>query len=272
MKKRIFIIVIIIFVLMLFISSCVVPICNVPKTVLIDDSHNNKQYIGNNTNLVSILQGMGFTVSYTGCSGFFPENYGVFIIPVPVTEYSVSEMQKVSTFLSKCSRKLLVIGEWVSYYDNTPLNNLLSYLGSGISFNNEVVKDNVYKYDGNLLWPTVNSFVVHPVTTGLSSIVLFASTTLNVTGNAISLANTSNVSYLGAPVFVSDSSAISQDNQKNDEDSIVVSGPFSVVAAQTLMKGNIVAVGDSDIFSDKSSSDNIEANNNEQFFKNIISW
>ena len=276
MKKKIFIIVIIAFVLMLFISSCVVPICNVPKTVLIDDSHNNKKYGGDNTNLISILQAMGYTISYTGCSGFFPENYGVFIIPVPVTEYSVSELQKISTFLSKCERKLLLIGEWKGYYDNTPLNNILSFLGSGISFNNEVVRDVTFRYDNNSSWPLVSSFLTHPVTSGLNSIVLFAATTINVSGSALALANTSNVSYLGAPIFIPSMSSNYPDNLKDKKkDGIVISGPFCVVAAQTVMSGKIVAVSDSDIFSDGGSVpvDNyIDVADNEQLLKNIINW
>ncbi len=240
MKKRIFIIVIITFVLMLFVSSCVVPICNVPKVVLIDSNHNNKKYIGNNVltkfaKSISILQTMGYTVNYTSSSGFFPENYGVFIIPVPETEYSVSEKQQVSTFLSKCGRKLLLIGEWGGYYDNTPLNNILSYLSSGISFNNEVVKDDINKYDNNNDWPIVSSFLSHPVTTGLNSIIPFAATTLSVSGNALSIANTSAVSYLGAPVFDSSTSSFCSYNLKDETDSIVFSGPFPVVAAQSIL-------------------------------------
>jgi len=211
MKKRIFIIVIITFVLMIFISSCVVPICNVPKTVLFDNSHNNRGCFDDNVltkfaKLISTLQTMGYTVNYTSSSGFYPENYGVFIIPIPETEYSSSENQKISTFLSKCERKLLIIGEYYSFYDNTPLNNILTYLGSGISFNNVLVKDNINKYDNNTSWVIVNNFITHPVTAGLNSIIPFATTSISVSGNAISLANSSAVSYLQAPLFDSSTS------------------------------------------------------------------
>lgn len=280
MKKRIFIIIIITFVLMLFISSCVVPICNVPKTVLIDNNHNNKKYNGTNVQihyakLISILQTMGYTVNYTLSSGFFPENYGILIIPIPETEYSATEKQQISTFLSKCERKLLLIGEWGGYYDNTPLNNILSFLGSNILFNNEVVKDNTYKYDNNSDWPIVSNFLTHPVTTGLNSIVPFAATTISVSGSALALANTSAVSYLGAPIFESSASSFCPDNLKDETDSIVISGPFCVVAAQSVMSGKIVAVGDSNIFSDGGgipAGDYIDAADNEKLLKNIFNW
>ena len=281
MKKRIFIIVIITFVLMIFISSCVVPICNVPKTVLFDNSHNNKGCFDDNVltkfaTIISILQTMGYTVNYTSSSGFFPENYGVFIIPIPVTEYTATENQKISSFLSKCERKLLVIGEWYDYYDNTPLNNILTYLGSGISFNNELVQDNVNKYDSNNSWVIVNNFITHPVTGGLNSIIPFATTSINVSGNAVSLANTSAVSYLDAPVFDSSTSSNYQEDLKDEKaDGIVISGPFCVVAAQSLMSGKIVAVGDGNIFANGGSipaGEYIDAADNEQLFKNIINW
>lgn len=271
MKKKIFIVLILAFVLILFISSCV-PVCDVPKTVLIDDSHNNKQYGDDDTNLVSVLQSMGYIVSYTSSSGFYPENYGVLIIPVPLVEYSGSEMQKISAFLSKCERKLLIIGEYYSYYDNTPLNNILSHLGSGISFNNEEVKDNVNNYDSKNYWPVVNNFSSHPVTTGLSSIVVFASTTLNVSGNALSLANTSTDSYLGAPQFSPSISDAFLNNLKDGKDGIVFSGPFSVVAAQALSNGKIVAIGDSTIFKDRAGDEYIDVADNKQLLRNIINW
>ncbi len=283
MKRKITIFILLVF-LMFFVSSCILnPQCVVPKTILIDDTHNNSNnfdgYGGTAffAKLTSVLQTMGYTVSFTSSVGFFPENYGYFVVAAPFISYSSADLQKVSTFLSKCNRKLILLGEWFSYYDNAKLNNILSFLGSGITFNNEQINDNVNNFNSTTYWPIATNFVTHSVTTGLNSIALIATTSLSVSGNAIALAYTSAVSYYASPIFISGNSAHYSGNLLDQEDGIVISGPFVVVAAQTIMSGKVVAIGDANLFANDVTSllpsgDFLDAADNEQLLRNIINW
>jgi len=282
MKKRIMILISLV-VIMFLVSSCILNPFVVPKTVLIDDTHNNsKNFDGFGgtaffAKLTSVLQAMGYTVSFTSSVGFFPENYGYFVVAAPVTSYSGADLTKVSSFLSKSNRKLILLGEWFTYYDNSNLNNILSFLGSGITFNNEKIKDNSNNYNSINYWPTVTNFVTHPVTTGLSSIALIATTSLSVSGNAFALAYTSAVSYLTPPLLLSGTSAEGSSELLDKEDGIVISGPFVVVAAESIMSGKVVAVGDATIFANDvygslASGEFLDIQNNKQLFINMINW
>ena len=284
MKKKIAIFVVAAFALIILISSCAPSLqwFIAPKTVLIDDTHNNSYdfdgYGGTAffAKLSTILQSMGYSVAFTSSAGFSPENYGVFLVTAPVTAYSSSEMQQVANFLSKCDRKLILLGEWYSYYDNTPLNDLLTYLGSGISFNNETVYDDTNNYNSNNIWPVISNFEAHPVTSGLSTVVLFATATLNVTGSAVALAYPSATAYVTTPSLASGNNSSYSPSSESFEPEVVTT-PIIVIAADEIKRGKIVAIGDATLFANDvygylSGDDFIDVAENTKLLKNIINW
>ncbi|OAA31506.1 hypothetical protein AT15_05385 [Kosmotoga arenicorallina S304] len=283
MKKRVLIFLVSAFALIMLISSCAPSLqwFIAPKTVLIDDTHNNSYNFDGYggaafyAKLSTILQSMGYSVAFTSSAGFVPENYGVFLAAAPVNAYSNSEMQKVANFLSKCNRKLILLGEWYGYYDNTPLNSLLTYLGSGISFNNKEVFDDTNNYNSTSYWPVISDFEVHPVTTGLSTVVLFATTTLNVTGSAVALAYPSATAYVTAPSMVSGNNSSYSPSSESFELEIIID-PIIVMAAEEVKRGKIVAIGDATLFANdvynSLTDDFIDIAENTKLLKNIINW
>ncbi|AKI97057.1 hypothetical protein [Kosmotoga pacifica] len=281
--KKIAVVLISIFVLGLILSSCVpsLPCFGPPKSVLIDDTHyNSYDFDGYGgaaffATMITMLQSMGYTVAFTSSDGFNPENYGILILPAPVNNYTTAEMQKIANFLSLMNRKLIVLGEWYSYYDSTVLNDLLSYLGSGISFNDVTVYDTVNNYDSDSMWPTVSDFASHPITAGLSIIAFFATTSINTTAGAIALAFASGSAYESAPSLISNSPL--GVSGAESEEKVTISTTINVLAAETLKKGKVVAVGDVTLFIDDvynylASGNFIDVHDNDKLLTNIINW
>ncbi len=281
MKRKVTVFVLMAVVLVIFMTSCLSPQCVVPKTVLIDDTHDNSYNFDGYgvtafyAKLSTVLQSMGYSVDFTSSAGFVPQNYGSFIVAAPTTVYSSAELQMVSAFLSKCNRKLILLGEWYGYYDNSPLNSILANLGSGISFNNNEISDAVNKYDNSSIWPIINNFITHPVTTGLNSIVLFAGDSINITGNAIALAYASSSAIVTAPSFVCGDSSCNTNSVDFEPDGIIPS--IIAMAAESVLSGKIVAIGDASLFGNDlygypAFQDFIDVADNEQLLRNIISW
>ena len=171
--------------LVMMISSCwpgSFPV--VPKTLLIDDVHNNfynssfpfdEQY----EELISEFQIKGYTVSLASDVGFLPENYGAVLIAVPTVQYSSAEKSSLSTLLG-LGGKVIMLGEWYGYYDNTPLNQITASIGLDIQFSNNELMDNVHNFAGVNYWITTTRLESNPITSGLGKIALFAACSLSV--------------------------------------------------------------------------------------------
>ncbi len=137
MKRIIFLSVLVLIVLML--TSCwpgSFPI--VPKTLLIDDVHNNFYHSSSTFDfeeeyeeLISEFQMKGYSVSLASDVWFLPENYGTVLIAVPTTPFSAAEKSSLSALLSR-GGKVILLGEWYDYYDNAPLNAITSSIGADI--------------------------------------------------------------------------------------------------------------------------------------------
>ena len=148
----------------------------VPKSLLIDDIHSNyteefetsKRY----ETLIQEFRGKGYTVDLASVKGFSPENYGVVLVATPGDAFSAGEIADLSALLSR-GGKIIVLGEWFEYYDNTILNTLLSALGIDIQFSNNKIVDESNNYGFVEYWVTTSLFESHRITSGLDEIALF---------------------------------------------------------------------------------------------------
>ena len=277
MKKLLLISTLVIFALLL--TSCwpgSIPL--VPKTLLIDDIHNNA--IGGSFNIlfakfIQEFQAKGYSVSLASSVGFSPENYGAVLIAVPELTYTAAEKNKLSSLLSR-GGKIILLGEWYSYYNNAPLNAITTAIGVNISFNNNELLDKTNNYDGTTYWVTTTKFETHPLSAGLSKIVIFAGCTLNVGAGADVVARAEATSYTAsvdaAPFSAESSIGVSQEEEYDSQ--VIISVP--VVAAARVGVGKVFAVGDTNIFGNEPGSlvsgDYIDILNNKKLLQNIIDW
>ncbi|HNS68233.1 MAG TPA: hypothetical protein PK411_10705 [Mesotoga infera] len=277
MKRIVFFGVVVILVIAL--ASCwpgSIPL--VPKTLLIDDIHNNA--IGGSFNIlfakfIQEFQAKGYSVSLASSVGFSPENYGAVLIAVPELTYTAAEKNKLSSLLSR-GGKIILLGEWYSYYNNAPMNAITAAIGVNISFNNNELLDNTNNYDGTTYWVTTTKFETHPLSTGLSKIVIFAGCTLNVGAGASIVARAEATSYTASvdTVHFSAESSIGVSQEEGYDSQVIISVP--IVAAARVGVGKVFAVGDTNIFGNEPGSyvpgDYIDIFNNKKLLQNIIDW
>lgn len=279
MKKLLLISVVIVFALVL--TSCwpgSIPL--VPKSLLIDDTHNNAvDDTMSNTlaKLIQTFQAKGYSVSLASSAGFVPEQFGAVLIPAPRNAYNTSEKNKLSTLLS-LGGKVILLGEWYPYYNNAPMNAITSALGVNISFNNNVLLDNVNNYQSNNSWVTTTKFEAHPLSAGLSKIVLFSGCTLNTGVGVSDIARAESTSYTPAalpPDFPTSSAGAEMDLTGLEfEPQVTIVVPL--VAAANVGFGKVVAVGDINIFGNDTggdiAGDFIDVYSNRRLLENIINW
>ncbi|MBN2219380.1 MAG: hypothetical protein JW697_03790 [Kosmotogaceae bacterium] len=268
-------------VLALILTSCFPgSFPRVPRTVLIDDSHNSRIDAAASVELENFIQAFkdkGYTVDLSSEEGFSPEEYGIVVVVAPQTFYSVDEMIELNTLLSK-GGKVLLLGEYYSYYDSAPLNAVASYLEVGIQFNNNLLHDNTNNYDGNNIWITTTKFNTHPLTAGLNKIALIAASSLNTSGETQTVAYAEPTTYV--PLYVSSrdslSGVVSGVDLAASEFSSQITIVVPLVAAASVGSGKIVAIGDVNIFSDDLwdyiSGDFIDIFDNRKLLENIIDW
>lgn len=261
--------------------SCTPTMNFMPKSILIDDSHNNQfGYVDENFfgTMINTLEAENYQVDFTSDVGFAPDQYDILIIPTPVSLYSNTEVNQVKNFVQN-GNKIIVLGEFYSYYDNSELNYILNQVGADIQFDNSFISDAVNNYDNDSQWPEINLFNPHPTTESVNSIVLFAASSLNVTGNAIKIAESSTINLvepLNSSSYNEDGSMASI-GKKQNYDSLTTTY-VSVAAVEKIGNGKIIAVSDVNLFSDDvddfipSIDSMLNVADNKDFLLNIVKW
>jgi len=235
----------------------------VPPTVLIDDIHRT-EYDGYDlqtvfATLVDELEARGYVVDFASEVGFNPWGYSYVMIVDPRNPFTDLEKIRLKTFLNNGGR-LILLGEWYPYSDNVIINDLSSYLGTGITFNQDWVADSTNN-DQYVDWPIIYNFADHPITEGLSEIAIYAGCSLTLSGSATALASGDYDTYtvhwgwrfakeelksVGGSVEVKDIVPPAGGNVVKD----IVQGSPIVAAYSTVGSGDVFAIGDVNIFAD----------------------
>jgi hypothetical protein len=261
--------------------SCAPTMRLLGKKILIDNTHANENYYDGYTKenffgtLISELESMYHTVDFTSEVGFDPSGYDILILDAPFSAYSYSEGDKVHSFLDN-GGTLVALGEKTAYWNNSYLNNLLSYLGVDIRFEANIIYDYVNYYE-KYHWPEIINFYNHPTTNSLDSIVLFAACTIDVFGSAEVVAYSSTVSVtesLNVQNDNSDSASVIFKGMKVDPQ---VSVTVPIIGVDYVGSGKVIAIPDVNIFGDNVYDDDvseeyIDVRDNMQLLMNIIYW
>lgn len=259
--------------------SCSPP-TEVTSLVLIDDTHQNiDTSIANYyPALISTLRGMGYGVKFVSEVGLTPSvpTYSIVILAAPSQEYTSSETQALVNFVNN-GGKLIVMGEstYSTESSNVILNNLSSALEAGITFNADAIYDpqHIYQIPG---WIETSRFVTHPTTNGLSSLVYFGTCSLSLQGPATPIVYAEDSAH--PEVFpreglnTSKGNSVSIGIEASETKTIIVDGGIILSAVANIGNGKVIAIGDTNIFSDVGDHDYIYVRDNLKFFKNIVNW
>ena len=259
--------------------SCSPP-TEVTSLVLIDDTHQNiDTSIANYyPALISTLRGMGYGVKFVSEVGLAPSvpTYSIVILADPSQEYTSSETQALVNFVNN-GGKLIMMGEstYSTESSNVILNNLSNALGAGITFDTNTIYDdeNTYETPG---WIETSRFVTHPTTNGLSSLVYFGTCSLSLQGPATPIVYAEDSAH--PEVFpreglnTSKGNSVSIGIEASETKTIIVDGGIILSAVANIGNGKVIAIGDTNIFSDVGDHDYIYVRDNMKFFKNIVNW
>ena len=244
--------------------SCSPP-TEVTSLVLIDDTHQNiDTSIANYyPALISTLRGMGYGVKFVSEVGLTPSvpTYSIVILAAPLQPYSNSDIQALSNFVNS-GGKLIMMGEsdFPIAHVNDVLNNLSSALGAGITFDTNTIYDdeNTYETPG---WIETSRFVTHPTTNGLSSLVYFGTCSLSLSAQGPA-----------TPIVYAEDSAYTPGIEAAGTKTIIPESDIILSAVANIGNGKVIAIGDTNIFSDVGDHDYIYVRDNLKFFKNIVNW
>lgn len=120
----------VILAVVLILAQCIPrPRPELPKALLIDDTHENAYLVSSEApttfeKLIKVFEEEGFSVSLSSVVGFKPEDYSVVLIAVPTKAFSSEENDGLLSLLG-LGGKVIILGEFFPYYDNSVLNRLL---------------------------------------------------------------------------------------------------------------------------------------------------
>ena len=224
-------------VLVFLLSGCIWGDKPLPKIVLIDDSHANR-FGGEESEffdgIIAILAAKGYDYRYSSVVGFEPQNYAIVILSMPGASYSISDIDKLETQLTK-KGKIIMMDMLVEIPPASTffLDALSDGLNTGIGFVWGLVTDTVNNIGGNKMMITSDNFTTHTLASPLSAkIAMMMSSKLTVEGNA------------SVAVFAELSAIFTTYVSSGDEVTYVpqVSEPIPIVAASNIGGGKVVAI------------------------------
>ncbi len=217
---------------------------NASGKVIIDQSHGNTVIVGENsthTYFASLFSDAGYGVDAITSRERFEDallalrSSDVLIIVNPLESYNESRM--ISALVEN-GGKLILIGE-SNELTSKNLNEISVPLG--IIFNADRIYD-IHSFYKNYNQPLIRRFEVHNITNGMKTVVIYD-------GSSVSG---------GAPLAFTAASAKSTKGLQE----------LAVLSARRAGKGYIIAIGDSDLWSNR----NIFELDNRNLLVNIINW
>jgi len=184
--------------------------------------------------------------------------YNILAIFGPSVAFSSDELSAINAFAANGGR-VVVLGEWGPAFDS--YNAILEAitLPVGIDFNSNGIYDATDYYNGNNYWPILHVFGSSPIISGLNQVVVLFSSSLTLSGQAEGLMFGDSDTYVQmlsqVPGDVS-TSGLGLKSAKNLTSavriqSIKLSETTIVAAARApIGKGDIIVIGDSDLFAD----------------------
>lgn len=201
--------------------------------------------------LILLAQSLGFNVTiasdFTNLS-----TYDVVIETVPQTTFSPSDITDIVNYLDS-GKILIFLGERYSSWDNTPINDVLSSIGAGISIIQPTIVSEPVSYYQVDYWPIIFDMQDHCLNQEVSEVVFGASARLEV---------------------VNPDSALFWSTDQSD-DGLGAMGPFVLAAIPDPTvhpSWRLYVAGDTNHLAESSDGDWLTLYDNNQHATNILLW
>jgi uncharacterized repeat protein (TIGR01451 family) len=161
--------------------------------ILFDETHNPYYTIsGLYSDLAALLTSWGFTVNNATVGPITYDllsDYCAVVISNPRTDYTNEEIAAIAEYVNQ-GGGLLIIGEWGSWAEANGVLPIVNGLAApfSMSFNNDIVRDDIHNDGGFSSWPLIPDFDASVVGPDVDTIVEYAGCSIGTTSAAFPIA------------------------------------------------------------------------------------
>jgi len=231
------------------------------------------------THLISALRAAGHTV-ITDQANFNLSGYNVVFLSVPGKDYTAGELSALQTFVLN-GGAVVISAEHSGGFGTTYLNHVANLFG--INFKSNVVLDDTHNDQDNNNWPLITNYVVHPTTAGIKTTVIYAGSSLELSGSAYPIAYADTDAYLMPPLkglppanalYAGKFEKVPVPGENVFQENLGSAPSIVVMAGSEYGNGKVWAVGDFNIWANDYASQNIGIDyyDNQQLALNVFDW
>ncbi len=226
------------------------------------------------SHLISALRSAGHEV-VTNQLDFNLSGYDVVFLSLPAEDYTQAELLALQSFVQN-GGAVVISAEYNGGFGTGYLNHVANLFG--INFKSNEVFDNQHNDQNINEWPIISDYLSHPTTIGIDQTVIYAGSSLELSGSAYPVAYADTDAYTTPPLKgLAPTNALQAGIFKNDpQDQLTgLDDPNIVVMAASLYgKGKVWAVGDFNIWADDYSgySAGIDYYDNQELALNVFDW
>ena len=231
------------------------------------------------THLISALRTAGHTV-VTDQANFNLSGYNVVFLSVPGKDYTAGELSALQTFVLN-GGAVVISAEHSGGFGTAYLNHVANLFG--INFKSNVVLDDNHNDQDNNNWPLITNYVAHPTTAGINTTVIYAGSSLDLSGSAYPIAYADTDAYLMPPLkglppanalYAGKFEKVPVPGENVFQENLGSAPSIVVMAASEYGNGKVWAVGDFNIWANDYASQNIGIDyyDNQQLALNVFDW
>jgi len=231
------------------------------------------------SHLISALRAAGHTV-VTDQLNFNLSGYNVVFLSVPGKDYTAGELSALQTFVLN-GGAVVISAEHSGGFGTTYLNHVANLFG--INFKSNVVLDDTHNDQDNNNWPLITNYVAHATTSGINTTVIYAGSSLELSGSAYAIAYADTDAYVMPPVkalpptnalYAGKFERVPVPGLSPVGDNVSAAPTIVVMAASEYGNGKVWAVGDFNIWADDYAEQNIGIDyyDNQQLALNVFDW
>ncbi|MFQ6088671.1 MAG: Gldg family protein [Candidatus Methanofastidiosia archaeon] len=247
------------FLLLLLLFSLIFQV-SAEKRILFDEAHGTYYTMEKNPDLIEFLSEKYVmdALSSPPLSSEKLQGYDILVVPDPAEDYSPSEVQAISDFVSAGGSLLIMCeADYKDYGDPDILNEILEGIDSSIRFNDDEFMDDTNNLNGRSYYPEIHTFSEHPITQNLSGFILRSGSSITILENAVAVAS-------------GDSDSYSEDADGMGDAPYIKGEEMVAIAIERIGEGVVVAIGSDSLFSDREGG--FASSQNKQLAVNLFAF
>jgi len=244
--------------------------------ILFDISHGFWSWVDTTywSHLISALRSAGHEV-VTNQLDFNLNGYNVVFLSLPGEDYSTPELSAIQSFVQN-GGGVVISAEWGGGFGTVYLNHVANLFG--INFKGNEVFDDLHNDQNINEWPIISNYISHPTTASITKTVIYAGSSLELSGSAYPIAYADTDAYTMPPLKgIAPANLHYAGVLKNEPgQGIAVENGTNIVvmAASEYGNGKVWAVGDFSIWGNDPTypTIGIDYYDNQQLALNVFDW